>query len=101
MADSFASPGSDSAEMRDVAANDSNGAGLLQPRVKAPAVDTVGASRRLTWLLVGLSTCLIVFLTAEYFVERIYFASTRGRLRAEMEVAAEALETLGLDQLSN
>jgi S1-C subfamily serine protease len=57
-------------------------------------------TNRLTLFLVALAVLLLLRFFVPYFAERIQYAITRGRERAEAEVAAEMLPELPLRSLS-
>lgn len=104
MTDSFASSRSDSdtglptrGDSADVPSNYVASAGDRSRGMETPAE---AATRRLTWLLIGLATLLVLRFLLPYFAEQIQYAMTRGKMRAELESAASGLETLKLDQLS-
>jgi len=55
---------------------------------------------RLLWVFVILLTIFVMKYLIPHFVEEIQYALVRGRQRAEVEIAAEGLEQLSLNELS-
>jgi len=54
----------------------------------------------LRWITFLIALLLLMQYAIPYFIERYQYAVTRGRQRAEYEVAAEGLKNLPLDELS-
>lgn len=57
-------------------------------------------ARRLTFFLIALATLLLLRYFVPHFAEQVQYSMARGRQRAEVEVASEALGKLPLDALS-
>ncbi|MBP85176.1 MAG: serine protease [Planctomycetaceae bacterium] len=73
------------------------------PRAPSGVTHTDEATRtanRLTLFLAALAVLLLLRFFVPYFAERIQYALTRGRERAEAEIATEALGELPLRSLS-
>ncbi|MDP6556658.1 MAG: trypsin-like peptidase domain-containing protein [Pirellulaceae bacterium] len=67
---------------------------------RAAASHTGLLTGRLSLFFIALACLLLMRFFVPYFVERIQYAVTRGRQRAEVEVAEKALEKLPLEGLS-
>jgi S1-C subfamily serine protease len=57
-------------------------------------------ANRLTWFLIALACLFLLRFFVPYFLEKIQYALTRGRERAELEIATAGLQELPLEQLS-
>jgi S1-C subfamily serine protease len=69
-------------------------------RPKLPPPDHAAAIHRLYWFLSFVATVMLLGILTPSFVERLQYSATRGRERAEVEIATAALESSPLENLS-